>query len=188
MDKSLRRAHKEFLLEDDRYKLIDKARRAYVFDDDQEALSWILENFGFELLAVYNGLSRSWYKRRYRVRQKTKGIICSGKALFLTLTFRDEVLDRTTPETRRRYVARWLKSVAPVYCANIDYGDLHEREHYHAIAQVDWVDLSSWKYGFSYAEQVKTSDDDLARLSKYVVKLTKHAMKDSVDKAKRSYL
>lgn len=54
-------------------------------------------------------------------------------AYFTTLTFKPEVLDNTNKQTRRTYIARFLKEFTFYYIANLDKGSLHEREHYHAI-------------------------------------------------------
>lgn len=45
-----------------------------------------------------------------------------GDAIFLTFTFNDATLKATSPETRRRYVARYLKQHSDNFVANIDYG------------------------------------------------------------------
>lgn len=52
---------------------------------------------------------------------------------FATLTFKPEVLESTSKQTRRTYIARFLKEYTYYYIANIDYGSQKQREHYHAI-------------------------------------------------------
>jgi hypothetical protein len=98
---------------------------------------------------------------------------------FLTLTFTDEVLNSTTEETRRRYVARFLKSISENYVGNIDYGSKNDREHYHAIVEGQDLDLSGWNYGFTLSLNVGYDNiiTDSARLSKYINKLSNHATK-----------
>lgn len=54
-------------------------------------------------------------------------------AYFVTLTFKPEVLESTSKQTRRTYIARFLKENTYYYIANIDYGKKNDREHYHAI-------------------------------------------------------
>lgn len=108
---------------------------------------------------------------------------------FLTLTFTDDVLASTSEDTRRRYVARFLKSISQNYVGNIDYGKLNEREHYHAIVEGDQLDLSSWTYGFTKCIKVGYSDiiTDTARLSKYINKLSNHATKKTTKGKKIIY-
>lgn len=121
-------------------------------------------------------LVESRYSRCKRASKKIENILKSGCACFITLTFTNEVLSSTSQETRRRYVARFLKEECKGgYVANIDYSP-KEREHYHAVID-NRIDLKKWCYGFSYAEQVRLHDGCIIRLAKYVNKLTSHAFK-----------
>lgn len=111
-----------------------------------------------------------------KVKSKISDIVLNNNAVFITLTFTDEVLARTSATTRRRYVSRYLKSQGCEYVANIDFSPDIEREHYHAVISTR-VDLKAWKYGFSFAEKVRCHNSDLQRVSKYITKLTAHALK-----------
>lgn len=115
-------------------------------------------------------------------------------SVFITLTFTDLVLNQTTYETRRRYVSRFLKENCIVYLANIDFGDpkknpdSNEREHYHAVAVVDHkINMDLWSYGFSWINKTRCSVDDAKRLSKYVDKMTHHALKESTHDSRIIY-
>lgn len=122
-------------------------------------------------------LNYSRYKRVQRIKKRVKAIVSKGEAVFLTLTFTDEVLATTSDKTRRVYVSRYLKAATPVYVANKDYGKEKGREHYHAIVSGS-VDLAPWRcYGSINAKRVRNRDLDLVRTSKYVAKLTHHAIK-----------
>ena len=102
----------------------------------------------------------------------------SGPCLFLTLTFTDEVLRKTTENTRRQTIRRYLKSFGFPYVANIDYGKKNGREHYHAVIQTDHVDYSAYTYGAINGEKIHSAED-YVKLSKYVAKLTNHAIKQT---------
>ena len=115
-------------------------------------------------------------RKAKKVRDKISDLVLTGKAVFLTLTFTDSVLASTSPQTRRRYVSRFLKGVSGQYVANIDFSPDIGREHYHAVI-TSRVDLKSWCYGFSFAEKMRCHKNDLARVSKYITKLTAHALK-----------
>ena len=93
-----------------------------------------------------------------RVRRRITELMVFTPCSFLTLTFTDEVLNNTTEETRRRYVARFLKSISENYVGNIDYGSKNEREHYHAIVEGQDLDLTGWTYGFYLALNVGYDD------------------------------
>lgn len=121
-------------------------------------------------------LLESKKRKALKVREKISALVLSGRAVFLTLTFRDDVLQSTTPATRRRYVARFLKSVSGEYVANIDFSPDINREHYHAVI-TSRVDLNSWVYGFAFAEKMRCHKNDLVKVSKYITKLTNHALK-----------
>lgn len=110
--------------------------------------------------------------------------------VFFTITFTDEVLESTSSEFRRNEVKKWLKENCEDYVANIDFGDSEKyfddlgiirqgthREHYHAITS-NIINGDTWLYGFAYGEVIKRSSDSKA-MSKYLCKLTNHALKRS---------
>lgn len=104
-----------------------------------------------------------------------------GQCLFLTLTFRDDVLADTSPNTRRKYVRRFLKSYSNAFVANIDFGSKTGREHYHAlIVYPDPSLLQSWNYGFSNARICSNDSDSEKKLTHYLIKIANHFVKESV--------
>jgi len=153
-----------------------------------------VNDLGYPLSVVKEGIrmSNNARKRRNRCLEKTNNIIFDNKIVFFgTLTFTDEVLTKTTEQTRRRYVARYLKSISSSYLANIDFGDKeknpqsNEREHYHCLVACD-DRPSGWKYGFCKFQQVRQEEADSKRIRSYIEKLTNHAMKlEKTGKAKR---
>jgi len=127
---------------------------------------------------IAGNLNKSNYKRAYRLRSRIASMVLSGYALFLTMTFTDEVLATTSEATRRVYVARWCKTFGADYVANIDFGPKTDREHYHAvIVSHQPKDALKWPYGWFKARLCGSTDADLTKLSKYVAKLTYHAIK-----------
>lgn len=132
--------------------------------------------------------------RSYRLKIKMRYMLTVSKCYFLRLSFTDSVLQSTTPQTRRKYVTRFLTSLNCAYIANIDFGsnDVYiddkgvervgtAREHYHALVSVKLPKskLSEWilNYGTLFAEPVRCSLTSTVRLSKYVSKLCNHAVK-----------
>lgn len=143
-------------------------------------------NFTEEELKCCRQLYDSRRKKVERLKKKLEYRINNFNCLWLTLTFRDDVLDNTSESTRHQYIQKFLKGLnIPFYVANIDYGDKEkneyslEREHYHAIIQSDYFDMSLYKYGLSYVERIYNTTNSIARISKYINKLTYHAFKDS---------
>ena len=129
------------------------------------------------------------FQRACRLNKKIKDIIFNGQSLFLTLTFRDDVLESTNEETRRRYVARWLKEHSNRYVANIDFGKKNDREHYHAIVLVnDNIDYTSWPYGALNGKKITNSNDATPyKLKNYINKLVNHALKDTARQVRLIY-
>lgn len=130
-------------------------------------------------------LTNRW-KRVKRLRIRTEQMILSNHAVFVTLTFRDDVFDATTRETRRRYVARFLKSQCKTYVANIDFGEEKGREHYHAIVDTR-INPLEWKkkYGLCNVEKIRPCKNDSVACAKYLTKLTSHAIKETTGHAYR---
>ena len=133
---------------------------------------------------------KKYRKKTIRVRRKILKIMVLGSCSFLTITFNDDVLNSTSEETRRRYVARFLKSISNDYVANIDWGKQNGREHYHAVVFGTDFDMSGWdKYGFSDCRTIGRKDDECtsSKISKYIYKLSNHATKETTRRKKIIY-
>ena len=128
------------------------------------------------------------YHRTKRLKERIKTMITSGSCIFLTLTFRNDVLETTSQDTRKRYIKRALKTMSDKYIANIDYGSKKEREHYHAIVLCDKVSQEQWKYGNLDYERVRVHEEDSpVKIAKYITKLTNHAIKETVKQNRLIY-
>lgn len=131
-------------------------------------------------------LHRSVMQRKHRMRDRVF-TIAREPSVFVRLSFTDEVLASTSPETRRQYVSRRLKALSDFYVANIDFGSATEREHYHGVIRMPWWnpnDRSLWPYGFVDVERVRCSGDaddpkSYSRLANYSAKLALHSLKES---------
>lgn len=138
----------------------------------------------------FERLCNSRYHRVSRLKKRIGAMIQNEDGetcLFLTLTFRDDILSNTSVATRRRYVQRFLKSLNCNYCANIDFGKKNHREHYHCVVQLSHIDYSLWNkpYGRIDGIQVRCGDLDNEKIAKYIAKLTNHAIKETT---KNSYI
>ena len=149
--------------------------------NDKEAF---IKRYGNTTLKIANNLNHAKYQRTIRLKERIKKAVESNKAWFITITFNPKTLKNTNEQTRRKYVSRWLKSVSNLYIANIDYGEEKGREHYHAVITSDNKPPKSWPYGFIDILKVKTTENDTKRISKYISKLTNHAIKHTT-KSKR---
>lgn len=156
----------------------NKRKEVYKSEDGELQCLWYDFVQRDELADCATRLLRSRHDRYVRCREKIYNLIVSNgiQPVFITLTFRPDVLAQTSPQTRRKYVERYLKQETDFYVANVDYSPKKHREHYHAVVS-NRCNLKKWKYGFSYAERVRCHDFDVKRVSQYVVKLTSHAFK-----------
>jgi hypothetical protein len=117
-----------------------------------------------------------------RVRSGVRSILSADYKLLVTLTFTDDCLGSTSAETRRTYVRKYLSSQSDRYIANRDFGKQNGREHYHAIVRAVSIDFTAWKHGTVNAKPINPRQDKkeaCSRLSKYIDKLTAHAVKDT---------
>ena len=168
---------KKALYYDHLIKVVDNEGVVYQsVDNDNQWADYVFKNRCNSQVDCAFLLIESKRRKAQKVREKIADLVMKHNAVFITLTFNEKVLNHTTQATRRRYVARYLKSQGKEYAANIDFSPDINREHYHAVI-CSRCDLKAWKYGFSFAEQVRAHDRDLKRISKYITKLTAHALK-----------
>lgn len=144
-----------------------------------------LEKEYFEALKI-NDAS---YKRTQRLRKRIEDMLLSGSCIFLTLTFDDVSLNTTTAKERRVAVSRYLKQYKCKYIANIDFGGVGNREHYHAIINTNKVDYSLWRYGSINGERIRNRNIncDRFKLAKYICKLSNHAIKETTRRCSLIY-
>lgn len=169
---------------------LNKARFNALQSNDFEAYDKLNANY----LALCNDtlfqeaikINNASYRRRKRLSLRIKKLL-SSSAYFVTLTFTDDVLQTTSADTRRRYVSRFLKAYFTDYIANIDFGSINGREHYHAVVIGDTTNMSSWdKYGFSHIQAIRSIEDN-DKLAKYICKLTNHAIKETTKQQRLIY-
>ena len=149
--------------------------------DIEEHYLKLLSYLGLDYVKECRRTYKSYYQRAKRLRDRIASYLVRGSCIFATFTFSDEVLEKTNKNTRRKYISRFCKSVTDYYVANIDYGvddRFTHREHYHALLLTDFVS-DKWDYGFTWFERVTPCGDSDKLLSKYISKLTNHAIKES---------
>lgn len=153
--------------------------------------------------------NKNFYKRSRRYFDKVRYFLETFETIiFVTFTFTDEVIEKTTEQTRRKYVTLALKACSSDYIGNIDYGKQNEREHYHALVASEF-NKDLWKYGIVHFEYVKSkgiwshikqkkglSEEEAIRynlnanaraLAKYTAKLGNHGVKDTTRRKRVLY-
>jgi hypothetical protein len=176
------------------YKNIDKVNFEKYSDIDFSEYNELKELdkkfsafFGDDWL-IAQRLNHNEYRRVKKLKDKMLESVLSDNALFLTLTFNSDTIARTTNPTRRRYVSRYLKSQSAFYIANIDFGARNGREHYHAVIVGQNIDYKAWhKFGAIKGLKIAPTRNDTARVSKYVAKLTNHAIKETTKQFRLIY-
>jgi len=126
-------------------------------------------------------INHAEYERTRRLKERVRAMLSNGACVFLTLTFTDDTLAKTDEKQRRVAVVRFLKKYDCMYIANIDFGSRNHREHYHALINCDCIRPRDWKLGALNLERVRLKDleTDMTKLSKYVAKLSNHAIKET---------
>lgn len=172
-------------------ELDKKANHAHLLNykyGDETAKNAFIDEFGDDWYKIARNLVKARDKRKKRVFDRVGSLLLDEnvKGYFITLTFKDKVLATTTPITRRRYVARWLKKYYGVYIANLDFGGKKGREHYHGLGFVS-IPLEAYKewhkLGALKIKPIHDTKNDKVKVTKYVVKLSAHFVKDSTLKA-----
>ena len=142
-----------------------------------EIENYFLKYHRFEWLQAFKD-NHNYYQKLKRLKDRINHILCLP-SVFLTLTFNNETLLKTSEETRRKYVQRFLKSFNVPFVANRDYGSKNGREHYHAVIASQDIDYLKFGYGAVNGEKIVYDDNNNVKLSKYLIKLTNHATKST---------
>ena len=183
-----------------RINYIDK--QTYLNSKEGIVQDYDLDSKYFDLLNEYDykdieearKINKASYNRVKRLRDKIS-VMLESPCVFLTLNFSDKVLKETTEQTRRKYVTLYLKQFGCMYVANKDFGSDKEytdrkgnkrkgtsREHYHALVCIDRLPMN-WTYGYQFLEHVRVKSSSDIKLSKYISKLTNHAIKETTKRS-----
>lgn len=148
-----------------------------VNDFDYSRSLMALKGIGLDNIKECIKIEDATWSRLKRLKERISSYMAKGQCLFVTLTFNDECLNSTSEKTRRKYVTRYLKDNAIYYLANIDYGSKNDREHYHAVVVAEKISFKEWrKNGNINAKKIRQTSD-YEKVSKYINKLTNHAIK-----------
>lgn len=161
-----------------------------VFLRPGDVISWFCDEYNAMLPELFR-INNADFMRRNRLNKRVADILmCGDDPCFVTFTFNDETLAKRNPDSRRQAVRRYLNSLCNLYVANIDFGNENGREHYHAVC--DRNPGSEWdtkfNYGFIKIEKIRIDENATTeRLSRYVSKLTNHAIKETTKRCALIY-
>ena len=131
-------------------------------------------------------INSAYYKKLGRVKSKLiKMEECcfqnpNLKMVFLTFTFDNYSLTHNNADSLKQAVRRFLKRYGIKYVANVDYGAINGRKHFHAVALIEGeLNYKLWNYGALNGRKVNLNETASKRMSKYITKLSLHAIKES---------
>lgn len=140
----------------------------------------INEFSGSVLEKSINNINRSRYARKTRLNRFIEALLNYTECIWVTLTFSDETFLKCSHETLKKYVKNYLSAHSDFYIANVDYGGIGGRLHYHAIIGCQELNLDKWhKYGGIKVIRIHNRNNDAEKLAKYISKLTNHAIKET---------
>lgn len=128
--------------------------------------------------------ARKQQKKRIRARINHMRDACST-LVFGTLTFTDEVIEKCSEKTLKRYTKAYLVRFFNHYVANFDFSPENDRIHVHFVAGVDTkrpnykLYNEAWQYGATKYRKVGDAVKDSRKVGTYISKLTNHAGKVS---------
>lgn len=153
-----------------------------------------LEKYGQKGLLGCSLLMSRHYQRVKRISDRIENIVLDAYDLenglyFLTFTFSDDYLSKTTFSYRRKLIQRLLKKYCWHYVANIDYGQdekFTQREHYHAFVETSYLKKLKDRYyeitkSYLHAKSYRDKKRSTKYIGNYVIKLVNHSVKDSTE-------
>lgn len=178
------------------FRLLEKRRKYDLLDDpaERERKHHALTKIANSLYVVYpdwetasakicNGIQNR-KQTKIRTNKYLQGMMeCYDNLYFVTLTFNDDTMEKTSEKTRRQYVSRYLDKNCRDYYANIDFGEQNQREHYHAVVS-DTLVLEDWhKHGAIHIKRIRKGKKDVRKIATYIRKLANHANKVTTGRA-----
>lgn len=191
---------KKFVIESGLYNRYASARkRTYLIGigEDVEGETkndfecFLAREYGAEWYEIANECERIGNSSRQRIKRlksRVNDLLSKGECLFLTLTFNDCVLENTDKHERAKMVNDYLKSQSSDFIANIDFGKVNNREHYHAVVCASKVDYTAWHdKGAVKGEKVAIKGKSGSNIARYIDKLSLHALKDTTYRSRMLY-
>lgn len=139
----------------------------YLLDgsDDESTMS----NF----YLMFNYINK-FEQRKQHMKAKLEYYLENYKCSFITMTFDEDNIKYAND----RNIKLFLEKLDCDYIANVDYGGLNGRKHYHAIITSQSIDLKLYKYGAINIEKIN-STKNIDDMCYYILKLTCHGFKET---------
>lgn len=141
----------------------------------------------------YKNIDKAKAIKQKRLYKRIFELLNQNNCLFITFTFSDKTLKKTSDITRLRYIKQYLNEQTTEYILNCDYGNENEREHYHAIAKPilkDSIYFNAYKLGQIKAtriNQLKRFTKNNKTIEQITNDFLNHAIKESTKDSKIIY-
>lgn len=151
---------------------------AYYFNLNKEYLAiynicmFLIDESSDNLYLLIRYVNSFMNKKSY-CSKKVKEFLQKYNCSFITLTFDDKHLKYANDIN----IKRFLNKLNCDYIANVDYGAINNRKHYHAIITSQDIDLSLYKYGAINIKKIVVSNSK--SLTSYLMKLSYHGFKET---------
>lgn len=158
----------------------------YFYNDCIKFLDWY---YNCNVVNVFNNYFRNNYRKVKRVKEKINNEIFANQKLwhgcyFLTLTLREDLGKDITSEKYdkvRKEVRKFVSNYSRYYVLNKDFGThATKRLHFHGVALINkgYVDSFKVNYNLKFGFcKLQLIDVNSIALSKYIIKLSYHALK-----------
>lgn len=155
---------------------------SYIYKHDLLS-NYIDSNFYKKIINFNRNMSSKKRRCRAKLEEMCKNF---NYVYFMTYQLYDDVL-ALKDETQKKLVSKWLKGKSNMYVLNVDYGDLKGRKHFHAVFGTnDKIPYKSLESNITL-KLIPNKLDDKERISKYITKLSAHAVKISTKNQRLTY-
>lgn len=162
----------------------DKLLMAKVIDYNKYRRYCFNNQIKFEQNLEYERILKARYMKIGRIKKRFLYLFCRYEYLyFVTFTFDDKNLkksDRFKKDMIKNSLYNFDDDIK--YILNVDYSPVDDREHYHGIVATNcscnFINYLMLAYpNIAYTELIRLDKKSLIKVSKYINKLSNHAVK-----------
>lgn len=151
--------------------------------DDLPKYELIVNQCNTDDLRVIENLNRGRQRRIKTLKVFIQNKVfnhAQNNAYFGTLTLNEDYVGIPLENLKRRIKRVLLKHCQSVVL-NVDYGSINNRLHFHCVVLCDDIEAleNDYKFGFTLFKPINLEENDKKKISKYLSKLTYHAIKSS---------
>lgn len=162
----------------------DKLLMAKVIDYNKYRRYCFNNQIKFEQNLEYERILKARYMKIGRIKKRFLYLLCRYEYLyFVTFTFDDKNLiksDRFKKDIIKESLYNFDDDIK--YILNVDYSPINDREHYHGVVATNcpcnFINYLMLAYpNIAYSERIRLDLKSFTKVSKYINKLSNHAVK-----------